>query len=85
MVIANESKQTRSPYWRKTFVGRVNAAGEFEVLIDELDASGGLLRLVFCFNNGAITGGGGKLGFDASGIEKPYRFEDGEFTFETAE
>jgi hypothetical protein len=48
-------------------------------------AGNGLLRIAFCFNNGAITGGGQALGFDATGMEKPYRSVDGDFVFEAGE
>jgi hypothetical protein len=85
VIIGNESKKMRSPYWRKTFVGRVNEEGAFEVELDEVDAVDGLLRIAFCFNNGAITGGGRALGFDRTGIEKAYRYVDGDFVFEESE
>lgn len=79
IVIGNESKATRSGYWMKTFAGRVAADGSFRVVIDELDHTDGQLRVVCCFNNGAIIGkatGGGL----STGFVKQYRFGNGEFS-----
>lgn len=85
VVVGNESKKMRTPYWRKTFVGRVGDDGSFEVKLDEVDETDGLLRIAFCFENGAITGGKRALGFDRTGIEKVYRFVDGDFVFSDPE
>lgn len=80
VVIANESSTTRSDYWRKCFVGRVEEDGSFNVEITELDQADGQLKIVACFNNGAIVGGRPGLGL-ATGFIKRYEFGDGEFKF----
>jgi hypothetical protein len=80
VVIANESKANRSDYWRKCFVGRVAEDGSFKVEITELDHADGQLKIVACFNNGAIVGSRPGLGL-ATGFIKLYEFGDGEFRF----
>jgi hypothetical protein len=58
-------------YWQKPYVARVESGGRFAVQITEPSAKDGTLRLLFCFENGAITGDGKKYGI-ASALEKPY-------------
>lgn len=80
VVVANESEATRSDYWRKCFVGRVSDEGEFELAIDELDRTDGVLRIVCCFDNGAIIGKTRGRGLSA-GFVKQYRYSNGQFKF----
>lgn len=80
VVIANQSDATRSDYWRKCFVDRVKEDGSFEVVMDELDQSDGQLRIVACFNNGAVVGRDG-LGL-SSGFTKQYYFRDETYQIE---
>ncbi|MGI9457620.1 MAG: hypothetical protein ACR2NU_13735 [Aeoliella sp.] len=80
IVVANESDATRSDYWMKCFATRVAEDGTFQVLIDELDHTDGQLRIVCCFNNGAIIGKAKGRGLQ-TGFVKQYRFEDESFTF----
>jgi len=74
VVMANGSNATPSPYWLKCFVGKVAEDGTFRVEIDKLDCSDGLLKIVFCFDNGAIVGENSRLGING-GFAKPYRFD----------
>ncbi len=80
IVVANESEATPSDYWMKCFVGRVADDGLFQVAIDELDHMDGQLRIVCCFNNGAIVGKVPGFGL-RTGFVKQYRFSDGDFKF----
>ncbi len=78
VVVANGSSATPSPYWLKCFVGKVAEDGKFRVEINELDHADGLLKIVFCFDNGAIVGENSRLGLNA-GFAKPYRFDGQKF------
>ena len=80
IVVTNESAATRSDYWRKCFAARTAEDGTFEVAINELDHTGGQLRIVCCFHNGAIVGQKAGLGLQ-TGFMKRYRFIRGDFTF----
>ncbi len=78
VVVANGSSATPSPYWLKCFVGKVAEDGTFRVEIDEFDHADGLLKIVFCFDKGAIIGENSRLGL-SSGFAKPYRFDGQKF------
>jgi len=78
VVVASGSNATPSPYWLKCFAGRVAEDGTFRVEIDELDKTDGLLKIVFCFDNGAIVGENSRLGLNG-GFVKPYRFDGQRF------
>jgi hypothetical protein len=78
IVAANGTSATPSPYWLKCFVGKVAEDGTFRVEIDELDHADGLLKIVFCFDNGAIVGENSRLGLNG-GFAKPYRFDGQRF------
>lgn len=80
VVIADEHGPTGG-YWTKCYVGRVNEAGEFEVSVDELESESGNLRIVCCFNNGAIVGRDEGLGLN-SGFLKRYTFANGSYETE---
>ena len=82
VVISNASKGDRSAYWRKAFVGKVKSNGSFRCVVTDLKEADGELVIGFCFNNGAITGDGEKLGLNKSGIRKPYRFSENKYLFE---
>ncbi len=81
VVVANESDATRNDYWRKSYVGRVGEDGTFRVEVDELDEADGFLRIVSCFDNGAIIGKTPGRGL-STGFVKKYRFADGGFSFD---
>ncbi len=81
VVVANHADDLPSIYWRKAFVGRIEEDGTFKVYVRELTPSGGVLKIAFCFNNGATKGAGDALGFDKTAIEKPYKFAAGNYVF----
>ncbi len=81
VVVANESEANRSDYWRQCFAERIASDGTFEIAVSELSETDGQLRLVCCFNNGAVVGQDGGLGLQ-TGYAKQYRFKDGTFTFD---
>ena len=43
--------------------------------VDELVPSSGVVKVVFCFDNGVFTGNGNGVGFRHA-MEVPYRFEE---------
>ena len=82
VVVANESRATRSDYWRKCYVGTVDEGGSFRVDVNEIDPTDGLLRIVACFNNGAIVGAGQGRGLATGFVKRYRRMEDGGFDFD---
>lgn len=59
-------------YWKKGYASRLNADGTFTLFVDELQPSSGVLKAVFCFDNGVFTGTGKGVGFRHA-AEIPYR------------
>lgn len=80
IVIACESKATRAGYWTKCYVGRIAEDMSFQVALAEFPRPFVRLRMVCCFNNGAVIGKAGKRGL-SNGFVKTYQFNDGVFTF----
>ncbi len=55
--------------------------GPFQVEIDELPVKDGRLRIVGCFDNGAVIGKNGGFGL-SKGFVKKYRFNEDGFALE---
>ncbi|MCT4648184.1 MAG: hypothetical protein N4A74_24560 [Carboxylicivirga sp.] len=81
IVVSNASKGDASPYWHKAFVGKVKSNGSFSCEVSELNDANGELVIAFCFENGAVTGNGKRLGLNNGGIKKAYAFQNSEFIF----
>jgi hypothetical protein len=80
VVISNETKLTKSDYWRKCYVARVGKDNSFRVQIDELDSASGFLRIVCCFENGAVIGRETGRGL-STGFLKQYEFQHVGYSF----
>jgi hypothetical protein len=65
-------------YWKKAYMARLTDEGEFELFVDELLPASGVMKVVFCFENGAFTGTGAGLGFRHA-AEIPYEFTNGRY------
>lgn len=57
-IVVDASTAAPSNYWHKAYVGRVGEDGAFQVDVAELAPADGALQIVFCFNNGSVTGDG---------------------------
>jgi hypothetical protein len=71
-VVFDSVPQVHEAYWQKPYVARVGKDGRFEVNITEPSGRTGTLRILFCFENGAISGDGKTYGIGGA-LEKPYR------------
>ena len=71
LVVLDCVPREQEDYWQKPYATRIEPGGRFAVQITEPSAKDGTLRLLFCFENGAITGDGKKYGI-ASALEKSY-------------
>ncbi|MEJ7639660.1 MAG: hypothetical protein WKF75_17220 [Singulisphaera sp.] len=80
VVIIDDMQKKPGPYWVRGYVGRPAEDGTFSVAIDEPAPSDGQFKIVFCFQNGAVTGDGKKHGFGGA-IVKSYRFSRGDYRF----
>ncbi len=71
-------KKGPGSYWKKGYADRLSEKGEFELVVDELLPSSGMMKVVFCFENGLFTGTGKGLGFRHA-AEIPYEFDRGAY------
>lgn len=65
-------------YWRKSYASKLQEDGTFELAADELSPSNGMMKLVFCFENGIFTGTGKGIGFKYA-AEIPYVYNRGRY------
>ena len=80
-LVADESDARPGEYWTKTYVGKVSAEGEFEVILSEPPQSSGTLKTWFAFPGGAQTADGKGRGRE-SGISKVYTYSRRQWTFQ---
>jgi hypothetical protein len=79
-LVADESDARPGEYWTKTYAGKVQPDGTFEVNISEPAESNGTLRLWFVFENGAQTGDG-KSRAREGGISREYSYAQKQWSF----
>ncbi len=79
-LVADESEARPGEYWTKTYVGKVNPGGDFEVIVTEPAESNGTLKTWFVFENGEHTGDGRQRSRE-SGIATPYQYRNKRWTF----
>jgi hypothetical protein len=69
-------------YWFQSYSARIATDGTFRIKIRQPAKADGTYRILFCFDNGIVTGDGIHFGFDNRGaIRKSYSYRDGEFRF----
>lgn len=81
VVVVDDMEQKPGTYWVRGYAGRLAADGTFRVVIDEPVPSNGRFEIVFCFENGAVTGDGKGYGL-GSAIGKSYRYGRAGFQLE---
>lgn len=81
VLLVDDMDKKPGEYWVRPYVARVDAAGNFQVTVTEPVDSGGTYRLVFCLDNGVVTGDGKTHGL-GSAIEKKYTYARGTFKFD---
>ena len=82
VVVLDDLGKPEDAYWYRSHVARIAADGTFRVAIDQPARADGHFRILFCFDNGAVTGDGAGVVFGDHGeIRKAYRFRDGSYRF----
>lgn len=82
VVVIDDLGKPGDEYWFRSHVGRIAADGRFRVVIDQPARADGMFRILFCFDNGIVTGDGAGVVFNDRGeIHKTYRFRDGSYRF----
>jgi hypothetical protein len=81
VVVLDDIGTPDDPYWHRGYVSRVSADGTFRVLIDAPAATNGHYRILFCFDNGAVSGAVSTNPDNYAAIVKTYRYRDGRYLF----
>jgi hypothetical protein len=82
IVVIDDRGNPGDEYWLQSHVGRIDANGTFRVVIDQPARANSHFRILFCFDNGIVTGDGAGVVYDDRGeIHKTYRFRDGSYRF----
>jgi WD40 repeat protein len=75
VVLIDDKGRSDDEYWFGSHAARIAPDGTFQITIDKPAKANGHYRLLFCFENGIVTGG------DSGAIRKSYFFRDGNFQF----
>jgi hypothetical protein len=81
VVVLDLADAPQGSYWSRGYAARLADDGSFRVDVTEPVATNGHYRIMFCFDNGVVTGDGKGHG-DASALVKRYRLERGALRFE---
>ena len=76
MVLIDDRGQ-RSDYWSRSYASRLAADGNFQIKVPHPAKVDGQYRILFCFENGVVSGDGTNIGFANRGdVRKAYHFRD---------
>ena len=73
IVAIDMPEKGQGSYWKKGYASRLEKNGVFKPVVDELLPSSGVLKVVFCFDNGVFTGNGKGIGFRHAAVI-PYKY-----------
>jgi hypothetical protein len=82
VIVIDDVGNPGDEYWYQSHVARLARDGTFRVAINHPAQADGRFRMLFCFDNGIVTGdGAGVVADDRGEINKSYRFRDGSYHF----
>lgn len=82
VIVFDDLGRPDDQYWYRSHVARIAPDGTFRVAIDHPARADGHFRILFCFDNGIVTGDGAGVVFDDRGdIRKSYHFRNGGYRF----
>jgi hypothetical protein len=82
IVLIDDKGKPNDQYWCQGHAARIDPDGAFEIKIKNPAKVAGHYRILFCFDNGIVTGDGSHFRFVNRGdIKKSYGFHDGKFEF----
>jgi hypothetical protein len=81
-IMTEDLGKPRDQYWVRRHTARIATDGTFQVTINKPPRTDGHYGIVFCFDNGIVTGDGVNVTFGNYGdIRKEYHFSKGKFEF----
>jgi WD40-like Beta Propeller Repeat len=82
VVVLDDLGRPDDEYWNRSHTARIAPDGTFQVAIDNPAKADGHYQILFCFENGMVTGDGDGVVFDDRGaIKKSYRVRNGTYSF----
>src|SRR5690606_10235272 len=82
-VILIDDRGDKSDYWSRSYAARIAADGTFQIQVNHPAQVEGEYRILFCLDDGIVTGNGTNIGPRTRGdIRKRYRFTEGKFIFD---
>ncbi len=81
VVLTDDAIPNQQDYWRKAYAARIGADGRFSVRVREPSRANGTFHLLFCFDNGAVTGDGKHAEVEHA-FAKKYEFVGGDYRLE---
>ena len=82
VVLIDDQGRPSDQYWVQSHTARIGTGGVFEIRINKPAKVSGHYRILFCFENGLVTGDGAHFTFDHLGeIRKTYTFREAGFQF----
>jgi hypothetical protein len=81
MVLTDDAIPNQKDYWRKAYAARIGADGRFTIRVREPSRANGTFHLLFCFDNGAVTGDGKHAELEHA-FAKKYEFAGGDYRLE---
>jgi hypothetical protein len=82
VIVMDDQGQPDDIYWYRSHTARIDADGGFRITINNPPRANGKYWILFCFNNGVVTGDGSIKFAKESAIRKAYRFQEGNFEFD---
>ena len=81
-VVLIDDQGRKDEYWFRSHSARIGPDGTFRIKIAEPAKATGHYRILFCFDNGLVTGDGKGIMFSHGGyLRTSYSFRDGDFQF----
>jgi len=82
VVLIDDEGRPNDEYWSKSHTARISPDGIFQIKINKPAKVKGHFRILFCFENGLVTGDGTNITFGNRGdIRKFYNFRNDDFQF----
>ena len=81
-VVLLDTRGSTDEYWFPNYASRLASDGTFRLTINQPAKTDGVYLILFCFDNGLVSGDGAHATFEKRGqIQKFYAYREGQFHF----
>lgn len=82
VILFDDQGKPKDEYWHRGYTARIAEDGTFKIQIQKPPKVAGHYRILFCFNNGVVSGNGRDVRFvDRGDIRKSYKYKNGGFEY----